>query len=147
MCPKRRSSVVVACLFSFFLTKVFNFNVYRPIRALRAGSRRYQYVDHPLPGGTSVLIAYRVIRNLYRAVTVEIRPLLRRTYRISIVTELYQSVCLAIFGLLPPGIFGGFSSFWAYRQYALMYCTDQGSVHYYGSKLRTLFCTVDFTKL
>lgn len=56
-------------------TRVLNFDVYRPIRAIRADLRVYRYADHPLMGGTSVLTGTKA----YRLVPFEFRSLSRHT--------------------------------------------------------------------
>ena len=70
------------------LVRVFNFDMYRSVRAVRISPRGYWYVDRPLPGDSSVLIsteAHRLVPS-----------------RISIVTEAFRSVC---FGMVGEGVF------------------------------------------
>ncbi|RZS00040.1 hypothetical protein BHM03_00029709, partial [Ensete ventricosum] len=45
-----------------FCTKVGNFDLYRPIRAVHTGPPGYRYADHPLPGGTTKIDRRRSIK-------------------------------------------------------------------------------------
>ncbi|RRT69384.1 hypothetical protein B296_00029423 [Ensete ventricosum] len=85
-------------------SRVLNFDVYPPIRAVRTGPRGYWFADHALSSGASVLIGTEVYH-----------PVL---LRISTVIEAYWSV-------RPAGMVGG-GIFRVLGALALAPCVDRG---------------------
>ena len=64
--------------------RVLNFDVYRPVLAVRTSPRGYWYADHPLPDSPNVLTGTEAYRS--------VPP------RISTVTEAYRSVRPGVVG-------------------------------------------------